>query len=197
MTGPDRWWPGPFYEVHLEVEVFDFDGVADVESVFAEIPTFGFQTELHYNPDQNRYEKTISEDDLAPTTVSELVGYPVYFTAVDLLGNYGQSAPYYLTRVIKNIPVPISPLDESSAEPQPTLVWIPFDYQFPIWQRVNVYRNVNSISIPAWQVDSLSAELNTIEVGTILDPGTYYWTITVRDAFGNLARSKEAPFIIP
>ncbi len=189
-------WSEPSYEVHFEVQVNDIDGPTDLDSVFVQIPAVNIQTKLNYNPIREIFELILFEDDLSPFFVNELVGSPIFFSALDLVGNWNKSEAYFLTRVIEQTPIPLSPVDRDTVGARPYLVWLPYPYRFPVQQQIEVYRTITGIPVFIWDADSILSESDSIQVDFLLDEASYFWTIAAIDQFGNLARSKESPFIV-
>lgn len=191
----DQWWPDPQYEIHFQVKVQDADGPADVDSVFVEIPRYAIHQPMIFNPTEDYYERTIFEVDLDTTTISELSGTPIYFHAKDLAGKENTSSALYISRIIDETPIPLTPVDGDTTALDPLLHWAPQDYRFPVTQYLHLYRTINSVPTLVWESGPLISYAESDSVETTLVPGLYYWTITAVDEYGNLGRSKEARFI--
>ena len=101
-------------------------------------------------------------------------------------------------RIIEQTPVPAAPQGlEPVADPRPTLTWEPAALPFPFTYRVDVVQVFDAnIHTVLHTVEAIPSSATTLRVPAPLGRGTYYWTLSVVDAFGNRSRSKEAGFLV-
>ena len=192
----DHWFPGSVYQLHCEARVSDVDGPTDLDSVFIEIPEFSLEYELTFNFNTERFERVIVQDELSDLTIHQMLGFPIYFRAVDKLKNDRQSLPLYVARIIEETPVPESPEYFEEVGTQPRVSWLSPDYSYPVTYDVEIYYLFNNISSLLWKLGQISPESSSVQVDDPLPDGDYYWSIAVVDQQGNSGRSKEARFIV-
>lgn len=193
-----RWWPPPqeLFRLNLNVELDDRDGLADIESVWLEIPSLDYRVNLSPQTTPGTFSRLIQGDSL-PAPLPALLGQDMFLYAEDRSATINQSEKQAIFRVIEASPLAVSPrdldlLDTSS----PALSWEATSINFPFTYTVNVVRVDNNIqnlvrSIPEIPADSTSLQLDALATGE------YFWTVSVVDAFGNTSRSREAGFRIP
>ena len=194
----DRWWPFPIYEVHFRVQASDTDGFSDLDSVFVEIPAFSVIAPMEYNPTSTLYEINLREQSLPISSLHDLLGIPIYFSAKDRLGISNQSEPLYLIRIIEQIPQQIypNPDEADTVGADPTLEWVPFAVPYSFDFEVQVYRTDSGIPSLVWQQNNISSDSIQVTTNADLAIGAYFWTIAVIDLHGNRGRSKEAAFYV-
>ena len=194
----DRWWPGELYQLEVAATIEDPDGLGDIDRVWFEIPEFGYAQDLKVTAISGRYQETISAQSLPGGNLHALQGKEIVVKVIDKVGFAVESAPRQIVRVIDMTPIAISPqAQEQVDDPAPLLVWedagLPFAYTYRIdvvLDQVNVQNVVQTIT-------NIPAERTSYKLETPLASGTYFWTISVVDAFGNRSRSKEAGFLVP
>lgn len=194
-----RWWPQEdLYLLDVQVAATDPDGQADVTRVWLEVPDWAFADTLAAGRAPGTYAGRLEERRLPGGRLHALLGRTVQVWARDRVGAVGPPVEAALTRVIDAVPVAVSPQGlETVADPRPTLVWdrlrLPFDVTF----EVEVVRVDNGILTTTAVVAGLPAEATSAQPPEALAPGSYIWTVTVVDEYGNRSRSKEAGFVVP
>lgn len=193
-----RWFPTEdLYLVEAVVGLEDPDGQGDLDQVWLDIPAYGFSAPLEETSVMGRFAVSLSAEELPGESVFALQGDEFVVAASDEAGFVSRSDPQHILRVIDYTPVAIEPQGQAVvATPTPSLTWqdaaLPYSYTY----RIDVFRdqaNVQTVAASVAEIppDSLS---HTLEMP--LSSGTYFWTVSVVDEFGNRSRSKEAGFII-
>jgi len=132
--------------------------------------------------------------------IEMLVGYPLTLRWWVSGGDSATSAPFYLKRVIYDLPaVQFPDYDTTLTTRQPHLRWDPyyddFKYTFTVEVTKVTATNFRQTVFRATGIspDSLGCQVTT-NLPLVQDPEFLYWTIGVVDDFGNTARSLEARF---
>ena len=192
-----RWWPeNDLFFLDLDATLDDADGLNDVDAVRFALPGLGFAVTLE-NRGDGRYARTVEADSLPARSLQALVGAELRLTAEDRMGGTATAAPA-LTRVIETTPVASAPqglaLTESA---RPVLQWEPAAVSFAFTYRIDVFRDDANRAVRVATLDGLPAAATEVQLPDPLPTGTYFWTVSLVDAFGNRSRSKEAGFRIP
>jgi len=191
-----RWWPPPedIFLLEMQVEVDDPDGLSDITGVWVEVSDSTFLDSLRFDSDRGYFYTSLEESDLPTSGIHELLGLPFRVLAQDAPGVRGISEPYYLARVIDFTPQPLSPYGLEAVPPKPELIWAPVVLPFQFTLVVEVSRIDLGIPTPVWRKENLPPTTTRLALTDSLAPGTYFWTVSVVDSFGNRSRSKEASF---
>jgi hypothetical protein len=190
----DQWWPHAVYSAVVTASVTDPDGLGDVAGATLLVDTMKF--DMLYVPNLQSYQVTVDAAGMPQGSLEWLVGKSLNITARDRIGATSTGKPISITRTIQDAPIPLSPtaLDTASASPQ--LFWVQPSLQFPYSYKIELFRLDQGIPSLIWSVSNLSASLSNFQYPNVLTTGTYFWTISVVDDFGNLSRSKEASFLV-
>ncbi|ARA91745.1 hypothetical protein AWN76_000235 [Rhodothermaceae bacterium RA] len=190
-----RWFPQePLQILDVTVAVADPDGVQDVERVWLEVPALGYADTLAGAGGPGQFAGTIVGAEL-PASLQALQGQAMHLGVRDRSGVVVVVDAPPLVRVIDFVPVAVSPQGlEPVSGPPFELAWEPVVLPYSFTFRLDVVRVEADIQTPVVSIPDLSAELNTYTLTTALDPGDYFWTVSVVDAFGNRSRSREAGF---
>jgi hypothetical protein len=190
----DQWWPHAVYSAVVNAAVTDPDGLGDVTGATLQVDTMKFV--LTYVPDQQVYQVAVDAAILPQGSLEWLVGKSFNVTVRDRIGATTSGKPFSLSRIIQDAPIPLSPtaLDTASASPQ--LFWVQPSLQFPYSYKIELFRLDLGVPSLLWSVSNLSSSLSSFQYPNSLSTGTFFWTISVVDEFGNLSRSKEASFIV-
>lgn len=193
-----RWWPqDDLYLLEAEARVVDPDGEADVSDVVLELPDFDFATRLR-EAGPGRFMGSVPEDSLSTRSLHALLGYPVYLRIADHAGASVHRGPLSLARVIDQTPVAEAPQGlETVSDPRPVFTWQAVSLPYPFTFRVDVVRVETNIQTVVASIDEIPATETSVRPRDPLATGTYYWTVSIVDAFGNRSRSKEAGFTVP
>jgi len=190
-----RWWPqDDLYLLFAQAEVTDFDGLSDITSVRFKIPQFNFIDSLNRTEDPAIFTATFYEQQLTLKNLHQVLGYPVSLIAEDRLGTACESSLIYIARFIDDTPILLAPRGSQVVNQQPVLEWQQFILEFPFTFKIEVIRVDEGIKTPVWTIESVSSDSVFIQVAESLPNGTYYWTLSAVDEFGNWSRSKEAAF---
>ncbi len=194
-----RWWPLPQDLFSLEVAVWvdDPDGLGDVDSVWLEIPEMDFSRTLPATSEPGRFTLTLSENQLPTGRVHALLGRAFVLNLHDRAGYIQRAPASSLVRVIDQTPVARDPEGlVALSNPAPELHWEAMPLPFPFTYRVEIVRVEANLQTLAQAFTDLDPALTTFSVPVNLAPGSYFWTVSVVDEFGNWSRSKEAGFLI-
>lgn len=190
-----RWWPiDDLYLLNLSLRVLDGDGQNDLETVLVSIPSLAFLDTVQQTMNLEQYALSVDHRLFGLENLQDLLGVPIEFIARDRAGNRSESKEYFLARVIEELAVTESPRGLASVSGQPVLKWQVPSLSFQHTLRVEVHRDDAGIVSRAWFKDQIPATADSIQVEQILPSGTYFWTVSIVDSFGNSSRSKEAAF---
>jgi hypothetical protein len=183
--------------LEIITEVSDPDGANDIKKARVEIPARAFADTLARGSGPARWQRLFSPAELAAIDLYNLTGIPFQIVAEDFPGKETASSPFFLTRVIAEVPEAISPANsEMLTTDAPTFRWqtpaTPFGHTF----RVEVFRLDAGFPTFIAAIGNIAAGTMSIKYVGRLSSGTYYWTVKIIDAFGNSSRSKEAAFQI-
>ena len=191
------WPPEPLYFCRLSAHASDRDGLADVDSVWGEVPGIGFERRLTYDPDSGEFGSQLWSSALPGQSVETLVGMPVVFRAADFQGAISSCDPVFVSRVIYQLPqlaFPIGGVDTVRSDT--TFSWRRFDPGYSVRYRGSVVRLVSGN--PAGVVtefDGAGPADTTCRIDIdLLLPGDYIWTVEAIDTYGNSSRSIEELF---
>lgn len=195
-----RWWPLPqdLFSMDVAVRVDDPDGLGDVDSVWIELPEMGFSRLLQPTPEPGRFTLTLAEGDLPMGRVHALLGRPFVLALHDRAGYRQRTPPALLARVIDQTPVARDPEGlVTLPDPAPDLHWESILLPFPFTYRVEIVRVEANIQTLVQVFPGIDPGTTRLKVPVSLASGSYFWTVSVVDEFGNWSRSKEAGFLIP
>jgi hypothetical protein len=194
-----RWWPEEdLYLLEVVADVEDPDGATDVAAAWLEVVEAGFIDTLAVTSVPGRFTSSLPVETLPVGSLHALLGQTVVVHARDLAGQVNASAPRSLVRVIEETPVAGSPQGLATVrDVRPLLTWEPADLPFPFTYRLDVVRVLANVETVVHTAAGLASDQTAYRVPVDLArQSTYYWTLSVVDAFGNRSRSKEAGFQI-
>lgn len=193
-----RWVPDdPVFQLEVEVTAEDPDRPEDVDGAALVVPELGFAAELT-ETSAGRFAATLDAAALPAPGIEALLGQTLRIEVHDASGNASLGPPTSLVRIIELSPQTLSPQWPDQVAPTPTLVWRPAQLPFAFTYRVDVVL-VDAAGIPNL-IESrhgIDPSVTSVVVETELEPGDYFWTVWVVDAFGNRSRSREAGFRVP
>lgn len=190
-----RWYPQePLQMLDVAVTVTDPDGVADVERAWLDVPALGFVDTLAAGESPGQFAGTIIGADL-PAPLQALQGQTMHLGVRDRAGVVAIAEVVPPVRVIDFVPVAVAPQGLASVSGPPfDLTWEPVLLPYSFTFRLDVVRVEADIQTPVLTIADLSPDLTGYTLEQALDPGDYFWTVSVVDAFGNRSRSREAGF---
>ncbi|MFQ5825492.1 MAG: hypothetical protein ACE5JB_15745 [bacterium] len=193
-----RWWPqNELFLLEIMAQVEDPDGLNDIELVQIQIPELNFLDTLEVTQNPGMFRKNLTESQLPGNNLQNILGRNIFLYAQDRAGSQTKSPPNYLVRIIEQTPVTESPQGlEILQVPRPLLIWKPITLSFRFSFRVEVVRIDQGINNTIWTLSDIDYTTNSVTMADSLVTGTYFWTISVVDEFGNWSRSKEASFRI-
>ncbi len=192
----DQWWPGPTYSAVVTANVTDHDGQADIDSVFVMIDSLQFG--MTYSNSDKNFQTTILADSLPSGNLQWLIGDTLRVIAKDKEHASTQSNDFFVSRIIETTAIPTAPISQDTVRDSLYFQWDPPSLTFFYYFSINLY----SVNALIWSQSNISpappfAYKFPQSQFPSLQRGSYYWTVTVSDEFGNSARSKEASFIVP
>ena len=192
-----RWWPtNDLFFLEVDVQADDADGLFDINDLVFEIPELNFAVPLDPRI-AGRFDKRIRADSLPTTSLFNLLGRTLRLTVRDREGAVASSSQQ-LVRVVEGTPTTVSPPRNAIIDNGlPLLTWDPFPPQFPFTYRIDIFRDESNVIIPVDQFPGIAMDVISQQVRIPLPTGSYLWTVTVVDEFGNESRSKEGGFRIP
>ncbi len=193
-----RWWPAnDLFFLDVAADVADADGLLDIDRVWFDVPDLGFSAVLEARAG-GRFDRLLPADSLPAASLQALMGLPLVLRVSDREGVVTEDAPRQLARVIEATPVAASPKDRAVlATDRPVLVWEPFPPSFAFSYRVDVFREEVNRDLFVTRREGLPMAATSWQLDAALDPGNYFWIVSVVDEFGNESRSKEVAFTIP
>jgi hypothetical protein len=183
------------FSFHFDIQVKDFDGIFDMESVTVSIPVFGFHKELTHVLNTDRYHLTLSPEEITDGPPEILVGKQLIFTAWDRIGNKTISDPESLVRIIYSLPSTVTPNEEEKMDARRLLVWESFadSVDFRFTYTVDVLSAFSS----GWNRESIPSDTTSVTVTEPLDiQSLYRWSVWIVDEYGNTAKSFYVTFSI-
>ncbi len=192
-----RWFPPQsLYVLDVEVDVSDADGEGDISLVQFSIPGFSFSDTLVTMGGSSSFVSQYYISDLSISTIHGLLGHPMYIEIKDQPGAVIRSEPAYLARVIDTRPNTLSPQGLAQVSARPDLNWQPLQLMFPFSWQIDVtwYDQETRLKNIVWTKNKIHADSTHVRVSRSLDPGIYYWTVSIVDEFGNWSRSREGSF---
>ena len=186
----------PNISVGIEIEVNDPDGPGDIDSAQVRIDTFNFKSAFEAILPPGNFQLTIQEQDLEGYNIHDLVEKPLWIRLMDKAQGVNKAGPFYNSRFIEQIAQPVAPDNLETAIQPLFFVWeeLALPYQFTF--ELNIYRRESGISQLIHTQHDINSTATDYTYNTILDNGTYYWTIKIVDSKMNSSESKEAVFQI-
>ena len=184
------------YNICFNVKVVDPDGAYEISKVFASIPALDFNDSLKMSNIINYFENDINSNLLPFNNLEQIIGKDIYISAIDKQGDEAISSPLRLNRIIQHTPIIENPQSLEIVNSTPILYWLKSVLIFSFTYKIELFRVDNGIVSKVWEKLNISATNKQLQTTEALSDGTYYWTLSVVDEFGNQSRSKEASFIV-
>ena len=194
-----RWFPPPdeLFSIEFQTEIQDHDGLADIDSVWIDLPDFDYSHPLSLQTEPGHYAQRIPAEDL-PVSIQALYGREFFLIARDRSGATNSSEPLHIIRVISPTPLALSPEDLTLLSNNlPEFTWEPISLAYPFTYRIDIVRVDQNIQSLVQTISDIPSTAVSIPAGEPLTSGEYFWTVSIVDEFGNLSRSREAGFRIP
>ena len=187
------WASLPWFGLELTASIADSDGVDSVwvcleDQNVAELLSMG---------DGLHWRNQIHESHLPGGLLGNLVGHPLTLHHLDGAGFTTSGEPFRLARVIYVEPEVDSPFSDTLDTRQPRLQWERYITDFNFTYAIEIVHVSESSFRTVVYRDSLINPDSTGHQVTIRlpdQPELLYWTVSVVDDFGDLARSREAVF---
>lgn len=185
----------PSQLIDCQAKVTDPDGYGDIDSVVMLIPHFDITAVLPPTTKMGAYQKRLLPSDLPLVDIEAMLGHPIFITITDRVGKLCQAGPFFLVRVIEQEPIIESPRSSALVSNKPLFKWKAAQLPFPFTYRLEVYRIIDPILFElALSVSNLSSTTLEYQAVQALRPGSYLWTISLVDEFGNWSSSIRATF---
>ncbi|MCL5035270.1 MAG: carboxypeptidase-like regulatory domain-containing protein [Bacteroidetes bacterium] len=191
----DQWWPGPVYSALVTASAIDPDGIADLDSIYVRVDSLTFP--MNYSITDKNFQATIDAAELPNQDLQWLIGRELVVSAVDKAGGVGQSAGFYVSRIIEPEANPTYPASLDTTTGTPTFDWNPPSVSYNYTYQLQVVSLAGGTQTVVWSVSGLSSSDVSYSYPGVLPSGSYFWTAAVVDDFGNSSRSKEASFVVP
>jgi len=190
-----QWWPGPIFQAEFAVSVSDADGASDIDSVILSVDSLIHA--MSYSLLDRRFHATLKAEELPGGSLEWLIGKQIFILARDRAGNISSSSPIFVTRIINETPVAVSPSGLDTASARPTLRWEAVYMAYSFTFDVAVVRIDAGLPTTVWKQSNIPNTVTSTNVTDSLLSGTYYWTVAIVDDYGNRSRSREASFVVP
>ena len=193
----DQWWPDPISFLNTEILVDDIDGINDLTDIFLTVADDSTRFDFRATARPDSFVLRIDALDLPGQNLSNLVGVDLWVHAVDSSRSHVMDGPHRIVRVMTLSPIPVSPVALEETPPNPLFRWSSYQAAFPHTFEVSVFHISAGIPVQIFQERSMPAGTIKFQYPDSLASGSYFWTIGVRDLYGNFVRSKEASFKAP
>jgi len=182
--------------LQLDVQVSDLDGIADINSVFFEIPELNVIDTLEASLTAGLFSKRLSIDDLPVNTIHTLIGRTFLLNVSDDAGITTKSDKRFLTRVIEETPIPTQPISfQTVVSDSIQFIWEKVRPPYWFTHTIEIFLINQQLLTKVFEIKNISGTDNTIMINAGLPSGDYVWILTITDEFGNTSSSsKEATF---
>lgn len=183
------------YYIELSVTASDTDGVGELDLVWFEVRELNLKDTLEKTTTPGQFNAKIQTDIIS---LHNFIGQQFEVNVQDKFGAVVKSEPYYVTRIIEQIPTLLNPSQGDTVLIQPLeLFWEPIFLPYNFHLSIEIM-NINEFGFPTPIdfIDSIPSSRSSFLYMSTLNPGTYFWTLYIIDDFGNSSRSKEGAFVI-
>jgi len=193
-----RWFPlEETYFLEIETEATDPDGIGDIDYVVCKIAGIDFADTLQAALETGIFTLTLFSSDLPVTSIHKLIGQEFELIVADDYGIETSLSNLYLTRIIDEVPVIISPVElETVQGPTIRFQWqeiiLPYASSFSI----EIFQINLGIALKIDEVSGIDAGETEYTYESDLPAGDYFWTLNIVDEFGNSSSSREGVFNI-
>jgi len=193
-----RWFPlEEIYYIEFEIFVNDPDGLGDIHSVNFEIPSISFSDTLEEEIDAGKFSVTLFDFQLPVTSIHQLIGRQIYFSAQDDFGSKTSSDAIFLTRIIEMTPHLLNPTELELIEAYPIMLeWERVSVPYPATLKIEIFQINFGIAFKVDEIVNIQISEKNYMYAQILNSGDYFWTINIVDEFGNSSSSREGTFHI-
>ncbi len=195
---------GDQYFLDFTAEVTDPDRNLDIEDVLCRIPDLGLSLSLFPDRDRMRWIRTAKFDSLlavqtggnSNAALDTLIGMPIFIDITTVTVNNDTAitryGPFYLTRVISDEVILNSPKADTTVSRRPVFSWTVPATSFTFTSTVQIVWIASLSDLQYYRFRGVTA--TTLQPGFDLPVGNFFWTVEIRDSFGNWSRSREATF---
>jgi hypothetical protein len=181
--------------LQVDVQVNDLDGIADINTVFFEIPELNVTDTLSPSLETGRFNKRLSIDDLPINTIQTLIGHAFILSVKDDASIIVNSDKSFLTRVIEITPVLLNPINlQTVLSDSIHFSWEKVRLPYYFKHTIEIFRINQGLLTKVDDVKDISSNNVDTAIDNVLPTGDYVWILTVTDEFGNSSSSKEGTF---
>ncbi len=183
------------YYLQIEARVNDPDGIADINSVFFDIPEYNVHDTLFVSLEAGTFSRRLSIDDLPVNTIQSLIGRAFILSVLDDAGKTVKSGKRYLTRVIEETPVLNQPVNLQTV-PVDSIRFIWQKVRLPYWfnLKIEIFQINQGLLSPVTTIPDIPGATQTLTISNTLPAANYVWILKVTDEFGNSSSSREGTF---
>jgi hypothetical protein len=192
----DQWWPYPQVFLLTSITVADPDGVSDLKEMHLEIPGISLSFPFSATAKTDSFSLRLDELRFPGNSLFPLVGQETKVVLVDDSDSRFIDNSFRLLRIIDIPPLTKTPTGLQAVSATPTFTWEAYQANFAFTYEISVFVINAGIPVLIHQKKFLKDSLFQYAYPELLSSGTYFWTIGVRDKFGNFSRSKEASFLV-
>ncbi|MGH7600563.1 MAG: carboxypeptidase-like regulatory domain-containing protein [bacterium] len=183
--------------LEVAVTASDPDGANDVKRLTIMASDFAFSDTLAPVGRTGVWQRRFRSDELPSVPLPAWSGHALHVSAEDFLRQQTTAGPFFIARVIQEVPETIAPVADSLVTRTPLrFSWRNNPVAYPHTHEVEIFRiNAGFPSFFAAIRRITAGNNNAVYPGSLLPPsGQYFWTVKIVDEFGNWSRSKEAAF---
>ena len=193
-----HWFPPEdVYSLQFQATGIDGDGIGDISRVWYEIEDPIYTDSLQkLVPGSNVFLGQVIAQNLPVMTLHELIGKPFRFFIEDIPGYLNISSSQFISRIIDDTPLLISPTGLVTISSFPiTFKWTAFNtIPFSFSLSIEIYSI--DLGLQVGEINDIESTANELIYSTPLSNGDYYWVLYIVDEFGNRSSSKESSFRI-
>ena len=177
----------------------DPDGINDIKRLVFMAPDFNFADTLALvDRSKGAWGRQFRQEELpAPWPLPAWPGHPLHIQIEDFPGQKTTAGPFYIARVLQEVPEIISPMNNVVITSAPLYFqWRTGAVPFPYTQEVEIQDVLDPESKTILPGIPMGTTIKSYSGGGLPPAGNYIWTVKIVDEFGNSSRSKPAAFQI-
>ena len=185
----------PLYFCRLSTVASDIDGEIDIDSVWVEIPALFYAKRLIYDSFKREFNYILLAEELPGQNLETLVGKNIFFNIADKDSTVVQSSPYYVSRIIHQLPKVIFPSGGADIlTTDTTFIWHKYNNGFYVRYYGEIARTSEGEPV-VYEFNILEQNDTTYSLDiSVLNEGEYIWTLEIIDSLGNSARNRKQKF---
>lgn len=179
------------YKLNIDAQIIDEEN--DVDSVFIMNDELQFTGNLN-NVSSTQFQQEFTPAQMKLSSVDDIIGKEFYVIAKDANGKTFNIAQLSVKRIIKELVETIFPSNNETVSDSLILNWKRFTPGYSFTYSLSIFTNTVGPDL-VWSTSDISSDEIFYEVADNINPGEYFWVVSVIDEFGNRARSRPASFI--